>query len=112
MTDFGRFFRILLHRPEHTGRSSLAFLETPSLQAHTQLHIAERTTMDTTRRDFLGEVAANAAVLGAMPLSLAFSSLTAPAATAQQGEKWDVAWVNRLTGKHKAIFDVPEVESG
>ena len=70
--------------------------------------------MDTTRRDFLGKVAINAAVLGAMPLSLDFSSVSAStaAAGAQQGEKWDITWVNRLTGKHKAIFDVPEVESG
>jgi hypothetical protein len=71
--------------------------------------------MDTTRRDFLGKVAVNAAMLGAMPLSIDFRSLTAAGAapeTAMQGEKWDVSWVNRLTGKHKAIFDVPEVESG
>ncbi len=70
--------------------------------------------MDTTRRDFLGKVAANAALLGAMPLSMDFRSLSlaaAPVATAQ-GEKWDVSWVNKLTGKHKAVFDVPEVESG
>ena len=71
--------------------------------------------MDTTRREFLGKVAANAAMLGAMPLAMDFRSLDASAlstATTQQGEKWDVSWVGKLTGKHKAIFDVPEVESG
>ena len=69
--------------------------------------------MDTTRRDFLGKVAINAAVLGAMPLSVDFASTWSAAPnTAQPGEKWDVTWVNRLTGKHKAVFDVPEVESG
>ena len=72
--------------------------------------------MDTTRRDFLGKVAVNASMLGAMPLSMDLRGLTAAAAgapaTASQGEKWDVSWVNRLTGKHKAVFDVPEVESG
>jgi hypothetical protein len=67
--------------------------------------------MDTTRRDFLGKVAINAAALGAMPL-FDLSSLSAASPTAQPGEKWDVTWVNRLTGKHKAVFDVPEVESG
>jgi hypothetical protein len=71
--------------------------------------------MDTTRRDFLGKIAANAAVLGAMPLAMEFRSLsaadTAPAGPVQ-GQSWDVSWVNKLTGKHKAIFDVPEVESG
>jgi hypothetical protein len=70
--------------------------------------------MSSTRRDFLGKVAVNAAVLGAMPFSMDFSSLTAanPSPTPQQGEKWDVTWPARLTGKHKAVFDVPEVESG
>ena len=69
--------------------------------------------MDTTRRDFLSKVAVNAAVLGAMPLSLDFSALTAAGATpTSQGQKWDVSWASRVVGKHKAIFDVPEVESG
>ncbi|HUQ80597.1 MAG TPA: hypothetical protein VM076_05660 [Gemmatimonadaceae bacterium] len=70
--------------------------------------------MSSTRRDFLGKVAVNAAVLGAMPLSLDFRSLTAsgPTPMSEQGEKWDVSWPSRLTGKHKAVFDVPEVDSG
>src|SRR5215216_2985497 len=70
--------------------------------------------MSSTRRDFLGQVAVNAAVLGAMPLSLDFRSLTGAAAAPvpQQGEKWDVSWPSKLTGKHTAVFDVPEVESG
>jgi hypothetical protein len=71
--------------------------------------------MDTTRRDFLGKVAANAAMLGAMPLAMDFRTLSAATdapTTPAQGQKWDVSWVSKLTGKHKAIFDVPEVESG
>jgi hypothetical protein len=70
--------------------------------------------MSSTRRDFLGKVAVNAAVLGAMPFSMDFTSLTGtPAPVApQQGEKWDVSWPAKLTGKHKAVFDVPEVDSG
>jgi hypothetical protein len=66
--------------------------------------------MDTTRREFLGKVAVNAAMLGAMPLS--FDLATAAYAAPAQGEKWDLSWTTRLTGKHKAIFDVPEVDSG
>lgn len=70
--------------------------------------------MSSTRRDFLGKVAVNAAVLGAMPLSMDFSSLSATTASPApaQGEKWDVSWPAKLTGKHKAVFDVPEVDSG
>ena len=30
----------------------------------------------------------------------------------QQAEPWDVSWPKKLTGKHKAMFDVPEVEGG
>jgi len=70
--------------------------------------------MDTTRRDFLGKVAVNAAMLGAIPLSMEFSpsAFAATSATAAQGEKWDLSWTSRITGKHKAVFDVPEVDSG
>ena len=67
--------------------------------------------MDTRRRDFLGTMAMNAAMLGAMPLSFDLASAAAVAAPVQ-GEKWDLSWVNRVTGKHKAVFDVPEVDSG
>jgi hypothetical protein len=72
------------------------------------------TTRDTTRRDFLGKIAVNAAMLGAMPLSLDFASADALAAAAApvQGEKWDLSWTGKITGKHKTVFDVPEVDSG
>ena len=67
--------------------------------------------METTRRDFLGAIAANAAMLGAMPLSFDLMATAAHAAP-PQGEKWDVSWTSKVNGKHKAIFDVPEVDSG
>jgi hypothetical protein len=70
--------------------------------------------MDTTRRDFLGKVAVNAAMLGAMPLGLDFASATALSALAApaQGDKWDLSWTGKVAGKHKTVFDVPEVDSG
>lgn len=64
--------------------------------------------MSTNRREFL-ERTASAALLGAMPFSL---TPTAAALTVPTSDEWDVTWDNRLTGKHKAVFDVPEVESG
>ena len=66
--------------------------------------------MSTNRRDFI-ERTAGAALLGAIPFSLTptAAALAAPTPTS---EEWDVTWANRLTGKHKAVFDVPEVESG
>ena len=30
----------------------------------------------------------------------------------QQAESWDTSWPTRVTGKHKAMFDVPEVNGG
>lgn len=66
--------------------------------------------MSPNRREFL-ERTAGAALLGALPFTLTptAAALAAPAATS---DEWDVTWGSRLTGKHKAVFDVPEVESG
>ena len=74
--------------------------------------------MQTSRRHFVGRVAAgaaaSAAALGALPRSLeAMSSALAPSpAPASGASGWDVTWARRLTGKHRGVFDVPEVESG
>ena len=65
--------------------------------------------MSTNRREFL-EHATSAALFGVMPLAL---TPTAAAAAGLGGsDEWDVSWATRLTGKHKAVFDCPEVESG
>ncbi|MGQ0642382.1 MAG: hypothetical protein ACT4P6_16665 [Gemmatimonadaceae bacterium] len=66
--------------------------------------------MSTKRREFLGH-AAGAALFGVLPLALT-PAAAAAAGTASSSDEWDVTWANRLTGKHKAVFDVPEVESG
>lgn len=67
--------------------------------------------MPTTRRDFL-ERATGAALLGALPLSLDGMTRALAAPPVQGQEKWDLTWVNKITGKHKAVFDVPAIESG
>lgn len=51
-------------------------------------------------------------MLGAAPFAfdrslLALSGATPPSAP----DKFDLTWPTKLTGKHKAIFDVPEVDS-
>lgn len=69
--------------------------------------------MNHDRREFLGRATTGAALLAGLPLAIA-----ATACAAQDGEaqatstEWDLSWVNRLTGKHKAIFDCAEIESG
>jgi hypothetical protein len=67
--------------------------------------------MDSTRRDFLGRVTAGAAVFTATPLALALTACAAEGSSQAAGE-FDLTWPGRLTGKHKAVFDMAEVESG
>ena len=67
--------------------------------------------MSTTRRDFVTRMAATA-VVGSLPLALDARSLAAMPALSAAPEKWDVSWTGKLTGKYKAVFDVPEIESG
>ena len=65
------------------------------------------------RRKFLERTSTSAA-LGAMTLPLAtwMSSEAQAEETIGQGGSWNVSWPSRLTGKHRALFDVAEVESG
>ena len=63
------------------------------------------------RREFLGRVAAGA-MLGAMPLGGLASALERTGQVAEPDDTWDLSWVKRVTGKYRAIFDVPEIDSG
>lgn len=70
--------------------------------------------MEANRREFLERIAGGAALLGGLPMASpgdlrAFENASAPAA---QTPRWDLTWTTRVTGRHKAVFDVPEVESG
>lgn len=69
--------------------------------------------MSNNRREFI-EHAAGAALFGVMPLTLAPTAraMSPSAGAAGATDEWDLAWPNRLTGKHKAVFDCPEIESG
>jgi hypothetical protein len=64
------------------------------------------------RRDFIERLGAGA-MLASAPFSAdvlrGFGSM---APTAGSAEDWDLSWVNRVTGKYRAIFDVPEIDSG
>ncbi|HET6681928.1 MAG TPA: hypothetical protein VFG84_12060 [Gemmatimonadaceae bacterium] len=67
----------------------------------------------TTRREFLDRVATSAAMLGILPTSLAaLAPVPAVSGTPQRGAEFDVTWPQRVTGKYRGVFDVPEVESG
>src|SRR5262245_50439060 len=63
------------------------------------------------RRSFLGQLAAGTA-------ALASAGSTKPGIIARLGDpstqktQWDVSWVSRIKGSHKAVFDCTEIEDG
>jgi hypothetical protein len=75
----------------------------------------------TPRRQFLGQIASSAFVLAgtaacAGPLTAAQSAPTPnpapPSAARGTPQHWDDSWTGRLTAKHKAVFDGPEINDG
>jgi hypothetical protein len=63
------------------------------------------------RREFLERIATGA-MLATFPASVdALAAFRSPAASAT-AEEFDLTWVNRVTGKYRAVFDVPEIDSG
>lgn len=62
------------------------------------------------RRPFLGSLLG----AGLTPLVLGPRSLVPGAQPLVQGgdEKWDMSWLDRLTGKHKQVFDLSNMELG
>jgi hypothetical protein len=79
----------------------------------------------TPRRQFIGELAVGAAAIAAAACTPAATAATAasqaptPAATPPSSPppqlppvKWDPTWMDRITAKHKAVFDSPEIEDG
>ncbi len=72
--------------------------------------------MPSNRRDFLQRAALGAASLGVLPSTLSASPAVSgggplPDMTLADPE-WDVSWTKKVTGKHKALFDVPSVTGG
>ncbi len=78
----------------------------------------------TPRREFLGQLALSAvAIAGTACAPAATATHTAPApqhaapaapapATPAAPAKWDDSWTARITGKHKGVFDCPEIGEG
>lgn len=68
--------------------------------------------MSLDRRDFVGRFAAGALLAGLpLPIEASLRAFGEPAAQ-PPAEEWDLTWVDRLTGKYRAVFDVPEIDSG
>jgi intracellular sulfur oxidation DsrE/DsrF family protein len=77
----------------------------------------ELTTFTTHRRGFLGRVAAAAAAcslggLGSLVAPAAAAAREPGAARAASPNPEFEAWLNRIVGKHKMLYDVPEPNEG
>ena len=78
----------------------------------------------TPRREFLGQLAtaavtiagvaacAPAALSHATPAPVASPGATAAVPPVAPSRKWDDAWATRLTAKHRAVFDAPDIAEG
>jgi hypothetical protein len=68
----------------------------------------------TQRRDFLRQASLIAAgTLAARGLDAQQAAVPASAAPAPApSEKWDMTWADRVTGRHRMVFDVPEIADG
>jgi hypothetical protein len=68
--------------------------------------------MSQNRREFIERLGAGA-LLAAMPLTPdVVNAFGSRASKAESAEDWDLSWVNRVNGKYRAVFDVPEIDSG
>jgi hypothetical protein len=68
--------------------------------------------MTSTRRDFLQTLGAGAVAYGALPLSLDAVRNTSLHAHAAPVSPFDLTWPTKLHGAHRAVFDVPVIDSG
>jgi hypothetical protein len=69
--------------------------------------------MHTSRRSFVERVTGGAVLLATTPWSLGDPLREIEAATSPTfADTFDMSWAAKVTGKHKAVLDVPEIESG
>jgi hypothetical protein len=85
--------------------------------------MAKPSESSTPRREFLGQIAASAVVLAgtacAGPINIAQTATVTPAPVpvgngnpVAPTTQWDDSGFGRLTAKHKAVFDTPDVSEG
>lgn len=69
--------------------------------------------MDTSRREFVERLTASAALFTATPMMFDGGLRELETATASAlAEEFDMSWPTKVTGKYKAVMDVPEIDSG
>src|SRR3989440_12468586 len=77
-----------------------------------RVRMPEITNVTTHRRGFLGRIAAGATALGLGGLVAPLEAAARSAAREVSGNPEFEAWLNKITGKHKMIYDVPEPNEG
>lgn len=63
------------------------------------------------RRAFLEQLGAGA-MLAAFPLTASGVGEFIPRQASSTTDAWDLSWTERVTGKYRAVFDVPAIDSG
>jgi hypothetical protein len=67
--------------------------------------------MSNGRRDFLGRLAASAALAGGVA-GASPGRLRAESGPRAVSDKWDMSWVDRINGKFRGVFDSPKIDEG
>jgi len=69
--------------------------------------------MSSDRREFLGAMMGAGLALGGTAGRQAHGTSLSPSRLpALQTSPWDVSWTGKVTGKHRAVFDSPEISQG
>ena len=68
--------------------------------------------LPTHRRGFLGRVASGAAALGLTQLARPLDLAAAPVQVPAKEDPAVTAWLGKLKGKHRQVYDVPELNNG
>ncbi len=68
--------------------------------------------MDQDRRRFLERLALGGVMAAGVDLAAAMPSFASDLAPTAHAPPWDLSWVERITGKHRCVFDCTEIEDG
>ena len=68
--------------------------------------------MSQNRREFIERLTAGAMLAGVPFSADAIRAFEPRSAASPAAEEFDLSWTKRVTGKYRAVFDVPEIDSG
>ena len=68
--------------------------------------------MSPDRREFVERLTAGAALMAGLTLVRSDAAAAALAPAQDPTEKWDLSWADRVSGKHRAVFDAADIEDG